>query len=329
MFVFRRRPTLRELGLDVPPVKSTLWTLPSPAILAGFILFGGWIAGTWDPRHPRWPPLQNPDLHAAWALVQQFLLQISFYKRLEAALGSSRLALLCTALLFSAAHIPNPWLVPATLLGGLFFCELYRRYRNLYPLGAAHALLGFAVAEALSVVLLRHMRVGIGYLHSQWRWANRVQTELRADFALDEVRRHVPHQFATKFFGGVFLLEHLDAAGRNVDRLKALDIAVADLDLKAEPVGSEQAARGVEGHRRRDLAFEVIPHPGDEPLSDFVGPGHAAHERIIEKISSKGHALRGSPQLHQLEQNRNLGQVRDYDFCFTGRNPFQLDVQLG
>ena len=74
--------------------------------------------------------------------------------------------MLGAALLFSAAHIPNPWLVPATLLGGLVFCELFRRYRNLYPLGAAHALLGLAIAEALSVVLLRHMRVGIGYLDS-------------------------------------------------------------------------------------------------------------------------------------------------------------------
>lgn len=167
IFVFRRKPTLRELGLDAPPLKGTLWTLSTAAILAGFVLLGGWIAGTWDPRHPTWPPLQNPDLYAPWALVQQFLLQIFFFQRLEVALNSSRFAVLATALLFSAAHIPNPWLVPATLLGGLFFCELFRRYRSLYPLGAAHALLGFAVAEALSVVLLRHMRVGIGYLHSR------------------------------------------------------------------------------------------------------------------------------------------------------------------
>ncbi|HYL12114.1 MAG TPA: CPBP family intramembrane glutamic endopeptidase [Terriglobales bacterium] len=166
IFVFRRKPSLNELGLDVPPLKGSLWTLTLAAILASGILLAGWMAGTWDPRHPTWPPLQNPDLYAAWALVQQFLLQIFFYKRLEVALGNSRLAVLATALLFSAAHIPNPWLVPATLFGGLFFCELFRRYRNLYPLGAAHALLGFAVAEALSVVLLRHMRVGIGYLHS-------------------------------------------------------------------------------------------------------------------------------------------------------------------
>ena len=167
IFVFRGKPTLRELGLGTPPLKGSLWTLSTATILAGFILLGGWMAGTWDPRHPTWPPLQNPDLYAAWALVQQFLLQIFFYKRLEVGLHNSRLAVLATALLFSAAHIPNPWLVPGTLLGGLFFCELFRRYRNLYPLGAAHAMLGFAVAEALSVVLLRHMRVGIGYLHSR------------------------------------------------------------------------------------------------------------------------------------------------------------------
>lgn len=166
IFVFRRRPTLKELGLNLPPLKGTLWTLSAAAILAAGILLGGWIGGTWDPRHPTWPPVENPGLYAAWALVQQFLLQIFFYKRLEVALDNSRFAVLGAALLFSAAHIPNPWLVPATLLGGLVFCELFRRYRNLYPLGAAHALLGLAIAEALSVVLLRHMRVGIGYLDS-------------------------------------------------------------------------------------------------------------------------------------------------------------------
>lgn len=165
--VFRRRPSVRELGLDLPSGRGLLTTIAWSAVLAGIVLVGGWLAGTWDPRHPTWPPLQNPDLYAIWALLQQFMLQIFFYLRLESILRSSGRAVLATAALFAVAHIPNPFLMVATLAGGLFFCEFYRRYRNLYPVAIAHAVLGFALAESLSMVLMRHMRVGIGYIHSR------------------------------------------------------------------------------------------------------------------------------------------------------------------
>jgi membrane protease YdiL (CAAX protease family) len=164
--VLRRKPSIRDLGLGVPTLRSLWATVGSAASLGAIVLVGGWLAGTWDPRHPTWPPLQNPDLYAIWALLQQFMLQIFFYVRLESVLRSSGRAVLATAALFAIAHIPNPFLIVGTFAGGLFFCEFFRRYRNLYPLAAAHALLGFALAESLSMVLMRHMRVGIGYIHS-------------------------------------------------------------------------------------------------------------------------------------------------------------------
>ncbi len=167
MCIFRRRPSVRELGLDLPSVRGFLITVGWATVLAGVVLLGGWLGGTWAPTHPTWPPLQNPDLYAIWALLQQFMLQIFFYLRLESILRSSRLAVPGTAILFAIAHIPNPFLMVATLAGGLFFCEFFRRYRNLYPVAAAHVLLGFALAESLSMILMRHMRVGIGYIHSK------------------------------------------------------------------------------------------------------------------------------------------------------------------
>lgn len=165
-FVLRRKPSPHDLGLTVPSLRATGWTLLAAAILASLVLLGGLLAGTWNPRHPTWPPLQNPEFYAVWSFLQEFMLQSFFYVRVESGLQNSRLAVLITALLFSAAHIPSPVLTMATLLGGLFFCEFFRRYRNIYLLGTAHALLGFALAESLSVILLRHMRVGIGYLHT-------------------------------------------------------------------------------------------------------------------------------------------------------------------
>ena len=83
--------------------------------------------------------------------------------RLESALGSRR-AVWAAALLFSAAHLPSPVLTLLSFIGGLVFCELFRRYRNILPLGLVHAMLGLTIAATFPDSLLHHMRVGLGYL---------------------------------------------------------------------------------------------------------------------------------------------------------------------
>jgi hypothetical protein len=50
------------------------------------------------------------------------------------------------------------------LAGGLFFCEMFRRYRSIYPIGIMHAVLGLTIAVTMPESLLHNMRVGIGYL---------------------------------------------------------------------------------------------------------------------------------------------------------------------
>jgi membrane protease YdiL (CAAX protease family) len=67
--------------------------------------------------------------------------------------------------LFASTHWPSPVLTAGTLMGGLFFCEAFRRYRNLIPLGVVHAALGVALAEIVPDSLLHRMRVGIAYWH--------------------------------------------------------------------------------------------------------------------------------------------------------------------
>jgi membrane protease YdiL (CAAX protease family) len=67
-------------------------------------------------------------------------------------------------LLFVAAHLPSPILTTFTLVGGLFFCEMFRRYRSIYPIGIVHAVLGLTIAVTMPDSVLHHMRVGIGYL---------------------------------------------------------------------------------------------------------------------------------------------------------------------
>jgi membrane protease YdiL (CAAX protease family) len=72
------------------------------------------------------------------------------------------------ATLFAAVHLPSPILTTLTLIGALFFCEMFRRYRSIYPIGVVHALLGLTVSLSMPDSLLHHMRVGIGYLMYPW-----------------------------------------------------------------------------------------------------------------------------------------------------------------
>jgi membrane protease YdiL (CAAX protease family) len=98
-----------------------------------------------------------------WAQLQEFMLQSFFFNRCEELYGSSA-AVWMASTLFAAAHLPSPVLTTATLVGALFFCEMYRRYRSIYFLGIVHGMLGLAIAITTPDSLLHHMRVGIAYL---------------------------------------------------------------------------------------------------------------------------------------------------------------------
>ena len=98
-----------------------------------------------------------------WALIQEFILQSFFFTRCEDLFGGGA-AVWMAATLFAAAHLPNPLLTTFTYIAALFFCEMFRRHRSIYPIAVAHALLGLTVALTMPDSLLHHMRVGIGYL---------------------------------------------------------------------------------------------------------------------------------------------------------------------
>ncbi len=112
---------------------------------------------------PHAVPLNRSWQYAVWALVQEFILQSFFFVRLERVFGGRR-AVWAAAVLFAVAHIPSPLLTALSFLGALFFCEMFRRYRNIFPLGMIHAALGLTIAASLPDSILHHMRVGIGYL---------------------------------------------------------------------------------------------------------------------------------------------------------------------
>lgn len=102
--------------------------------------------------------------YAIWAFVQQFLLQCFFLARILRLLPNAKRAVFVTAVIFAVAHLPNPILVPATLLWGLAACFLFLRYRNLYVLAIAHAIVGITIAITVPGSVDHNMRVGLGYL---------------------------------------------------------------------------------------------------------------------------------------------------------------------
>lgn len=155
---------LADLGIGLRGLRDSWWIPLAAALLSSAILVAGW---QWGTLHHLFGPAAyyaHASGYAFWTVVQEFIAQAFFYLNLEEALGSKR-AIFANGLLFSIAHWPNPVLVPVTLLGGWVLTTLFARYRNIYPLALAHALVALSIAVAVPDAVHRHMRVGIGYQH--------------------------------------------------------------------------------------------------------------------------------------------------------------------
>jgi hypothetical protein len=163
-FTVTNRNSLKELGLGITGFRGAMTVVPIALLVAGgFIGLGLW-ASTLRSLFGQGSLYFHAFGYGIWSLEQQFILNSFFYVLLERLLGNNHRTALCAALLFSFAHIPNPILVPATLVGGMLFVEAFRRWRNIYPLGIAHAILGLSLAITVSDSWMHHMRVGLSFL---------------------------------------------------------------------------------------------------------------------------------------------------------------------
>jgi membrane protease YdiL (CAAX protease family) len=157
-----RRHSRKELGLVWTERSGTAWILGIGCLVAIAIPVGALLMGHPVPASPGWPRFHNIWPYVIWAVSQQFLLQSFFYLRLETLLGA-RVAVAASTFLFTLAHLPNLPLTAMTFVGALFFTEMFRRYRSIYPLGIVHALLGIAIAYSFPDSLMHHMRVGLSF----------------------------------------------------------------------------------------------------------------------------------------------------------------------
>jgi hypothetical protein len=149
-----------ELGLT-QPLTGAVPILLVGAVACGAIALVGILLRGVGPGYT--VALSRSWQYAIWALEQEFILQSIFFVRLEEVAGSRR-AVIVSAMLFALVHIPSPILMLLSVAGGILFCNLFRRWRNLYPLGVIHAALGLTIAASFPDKWMHHMRVGIGYL---------------------------------------------------------------------------------------------------------------------------------------------------------------------
>jgi membrane protease YdiL (CAAX protease family) len=134
------------------------WSLVLTAIFAGALWWVGHRLGRVPQRDAPWLDFLYV---VVWGGAQQFVLQTVLFREAQPRFG--RAAALVAAALFAACHLPNPFLVAVTFVGGLIWCAIYARHPNIIPLALSHA--------AATVVILLSFNPSItGALRTGWRY---------------------------------------------------------------------------------------------------------------------------------------------------------------
>lgn len=155
---------LDAMGLRRRNFLRSLWVVGAAIAVAAIAVAFAARLHTLDLRGGLLWLFRNFWLYSVWSAAQQFLLQCFFLLRLLRLLPRKWMEALAAAVLFSLAHMPNFILVTTTFAWGFLACLLFIRYRNLYPLALAHAILGIMIAVAVPGTTDHNMRVGLGYL---------------------------------------------------------------------------------------------------------------------------------------------------------------------
>ncbi len=154
----------RAMGLRAANFLRSFWVVGAALLMAAAAIVIAARLHTLHVPAGALPFVEAYFAYTIWAFVQQFLLQDFFLLRLLRIFPAPRQAAFLSASIFALAHLPNPVLVPITLVWGLAACLVFLRYRNLYPLALAHAIFGITIAITVPGHVDHNMRVGLGYL---------------------------------------------------------------------------------------------------------------------------------------------------------------------
>jgi hypothetical protein len=157
-----RKESAARLGFNWSNFRACAkaWT-PAVLVLAVALLALGTIFATLRPIAFN-QVLLALLLYCPWGLLQQYLLNSYFANRVLA-IASARWTPLIAATVFSAAHLPNWFLMLVTLALGYCSTRIFLRYRNVYFLGLAHGLIGSVLWIVAPDSISHHLRVGPGF----------------------------------------------------------------------------------------------------------------------------------------------------------------------
>jgi membrane protease YdiL (CAAX protease family) len=157
-----RRESPRALGFGLHSLRDCLHELaPLLVLIALLLLAAGFLLRTM--RHVGFDvAFFAAAAYLPWGIIQQYALNGYFLNRLEAAVSAPEASLIA-AILFSLAHAPNPFLMIITLPLAWCATKFYRRNRNLYLLGIAHAAIGLLLFLVVPDSVSHHLRVGPGW----------------------------------------------------------------------------------------------------------------------------------------------------------------------
>ncbi len=162
-----RGESLRDLGFRFDNFLRALKLLLLPMLIVAIAsLLIGLALGA-RPNFLGWHPerwlIAQIGLGFAWGFVQQYVLQSFINRRAQIIWGPGLMSILLTGLTFSILHLPNPWLMVVTLMGGFIWAAVYQRAPNLFALAISHSVMTWVLVSTLPVSVLNHLRIGFKY----------------------------------------------------------------------------------------------------------------------------------------------------------------------
>jgi membrane protease YdiL (CAAX protease family) len=158
-----RGDSLRQIGFRFDTATHALALMGSFTIVVvlATLLTGAWM----DAWH--FPSIEIALTSLVNLLLfgtaQQYVLLGFYYRGFASVLPAPASALFLTAIVFSAFHIPNYFLMTVTFFAAIIATLVYRRAPNLWVNGIAHGLISFTLYYALPIGLTHGLRVGPGY----------------------------------------------------------------------------------------------------------------------------------------------------------------------
>jgi membrane protease YdiL (CAAX protease family) len=151
------RETMRQLGFRLDTFSSSAKSLLLPFVVLLIVISIAW--GFFFPVNP-WFFMKSGFwtklfIYPFWALFQQYIALAFFFRRLKEAFFPRVFpAMFISALIFSAAHIPNFPLMIFCFIAGLLWAWAFHRHNNLFTVALFHGVLGSIGSSFLLIYTL-------------------------------------------------------------------------------------------------------------------------------------------------------------------------------